>query len=188
MPLIQQDMHTEGKAFISLLNNAPEPFSPDAPLTKDQIKKIAPAISETYRALAKIEGWSMPETDKEFEDLSPFYQESNRDAAKWMLKLLAYAGLTLVDGKATEEEEEAAKQHLEYYLMVLAEAEHERWMEWYTKQGWTYNEKREDEKCLHNCLLSFSKLNDNDKDKDVNSIRHYPNFARTAGMKIIFKP
>ncbi|MBI5605951.1 MAG: hypothetical protein HY879_21665 [Deltaproteobacteria bacterium] len=186
MPLNQLEMHTNAEEFIFLCSNAPKIFSPEARLTMEQIKQIAPAISETFRALGKKEGWSKPETDKDFGNLSPFFQESNRAAAKRMLNLLALIGLTLVEGTASAAEEDKVKQHLEYYLLALAEAEHEGWMIWHLEKGWCYNPKRDDEKKQHDCLIPFSKLSDKDKGKDRDTIRHYPDFAREAGMKIVF--
>lgn len=186
MPLSQIAMYTDEKEFMSLCASAPKPFSPDAPLTKQQIEKIAPAISETYRALGKKEGWIKPDTDKDFKNLSPFFQESNRAAAERMLWLLGLAGLTLAEGAANQSEENEIKQHLEYYMTALAEAEHEGWMKWHLEQGWNYDPIRKDEKKQHNCLVPFSKLQDKDKHKDRESIRHYPEFAREAGMKIVF--
>lgn len=186
MPLTQLAMHTNAKAFIKLCTNAPVPFSPEAPLTKEQIEKIAPAIHETYRELGRKEGWSKPETDRDFKDLDEFFQNSNRAAATRMLNSLPLIGLTLTDGQANGKEEESVKQYLEYFLLALSDAEHEGWMEWYFAQGWRYHPVRNDKAKLQNCLLPFLKLSDKDKDKDRSSIRHYPDFAHEAGMKIVF--
>ncbi|MGO9531419.1 MAG: RyR domain-containing protein [Syntrophobacteraceae bacterium] len=190
MPNAQLAMYTDGKAFIECCANPPAPFSPEAPLTKKQIEKIAPAISETYRALGHKKGWKLdPETDRDFGQLSEFYQGSNRAAAARMLNLLAIIGLTLVEGCASQDEEEEAKQYLEYFLLVLSEAEHEGWMEWHFTKGWHYApvKKKNKKKKLHNCLLPFLQLSAEDKHKDRETIRHYPDFARTAKMKIVFK-
>ena len=116
MPQIQLAMHTDEKEFIALCASAPEPFSPESPLTKEQIERIGPIIHDTYREKGKREGWSKPETDKDFHALNPFYQESNRAAAKRMLRLLPLAGLTLKEGTASAEEEQKIRQHLEYFL------------------------------------------------------------------------
>ncbi len=186
MPENHLAMHTDASEFISLCTTAPKIFSPEAPLTRERIDKIAPAISETYRALGKKEGWSKPQTDKDFNELSAFFQESNRAAATRMLQLLGLVGLSLSEGTASPEEEDAVRQHLEYYLLALAEAEHEGWMNWHLAQGWCYNPKRNDEKKQHDCITPFSKLSDKNKGKDVDTVRHYHEFARKAGMKIVF--
>ena len=186
MPANQLAMHTNAAEFIALCTNHPKPFSPEAPPTKAQIEKIALSMHVTYRALGKKEGWLKPDTDKDFDKLSAFFQESNRAAATRMLQLLGLVGLTLAKGTASAAEEEAVKQHLEYHLTVLAEAEHDGWMNWHLAQGWCYKPVRNDAKKEHNCLIPFSKLMDRDKAKDRDTIRHYPEFARKAGMKIVF--
>ena len=188
MPINQLAMYTDAEAFISLYADAPKPFSPEAPLTKEQIEKIAPAIHETYRDLGRKEGWLKPEKDKDFNDpdLKEFFRESSRAAASRMLHLLAFISMQLVYGEASEDEEQIAKQHLEYYMLTLAEAEHEGWMKWHFKQGWHYHPDRNDEEQKHNYLLPFFKLSDKIKNIDRDSIRHYPDFARKAEMKIVF--
>jgi hypothetical protein len=186
MPMVQLAMHTDAKEFIALCAKAPKPFSPQSPLTIAQIDQIAPAIHEAYRQKCKKEGCSKPETDCDFKALSDFMQNSNRAAAERMLRLLGLAGQTLVNSLSDRAEEEKVIQHLEYYLLGLAEAEHEGWMDWYFAQGWQFNPNRQDNKKLHDCLISFSKLNDMNKAKDRNAIRMYPEFAREAGMKIAF--
>ena len=187
MPLTQLCMYTDGKAFISFCSSAPKLFSPEAPLTKVQIEKIAPAIHETYCELEDKKDEKKPKTNKDFESLNEFFKNSNLAAATRMLKLMAIVGLTLENGIASEEEENSVRHYLEYYLLALADAEHEEWMEWHFSQGWHYNKDRINEKKLHPCLLPFSKLTDPDKEKDRNAIRHFPDFVRKADMKIIFQ-
>ena len=186
MPVVQLAMHTDAKEFITLCAKAPKPFLPQSPLTIAQIDQMAPAIHEAYRQKGKKEGWSKPETDCDYTCLSEFFKNSNRAAAERMLRLLGLAGLTMVKDQASPLEEETIRQHLEYYLLGLAEAEHEGWMDWFFDQGWQFNPERQDDKKLHDCLIRFSKLNDKNKAKDRDSIRLYPEFAREAKMKIVF--
>ncbi len=185
MPQIQLAMHTNDKEFIGLCTGSPKPFLPKSPLTRDQIDLMAPAIHQAYRDKGRREGWLKDETDKDFIDLSDFFKESNKAAAERMLRLLALVGLTLTKGDASEKEEWIIRQHLEYYLLGLAEAEHEGWMDWHLAQGWKYDKIRDDDKKRQDCLLSFAQLDDKNKSKDRDAIRMYPDFAREAGKKII---
>lgn len=186
MPQIQLAMHTDAEEFLGLCKGAPKPFQADNPLSQTQIDYIAPVIHQIYREKSRKEGWSKKETDKDYLDLSPFYRESNREAAKRMLSHLLRVGLQLEEGVATVEEEKEMIQHLEYYLLGLADEEHEDWMAWYFSQGWTYGKERDETNCKHPCLVPFSRLKDNEQDKDRATIRMYPYFARVAGMKIGF--
>ena len=74
MPENHLAMHTDAVEFISLCANAPKAFSPDAPLAKDKIEIIAPAIHETYRNLGRKEGWLKPDTDMDFAALKSILQ------------------------------------------------------------------------------------------------------------------
>jgi hypothetical protein len=186
MPVSQLNMHTNAAEFIELCTNAPQPFSPKAPLTIKQVEVIAPAIHETFRKLGRKEGWLKPKLDKNFDLLDIFYRESNYEAAARMLKCLGLVGLQLADGEAPTAEENAIRHYLEYYLEALAEAEHEGWMEWHISKGWRYADKRNDNERFHNCLKPYYQLKQEERDKDRNSIRHFPDFAREAGMQIVF--
>jgi hypothetical protein len=192
MPETQLDMHTDAEKFLKLCSEAPVPISPTSVMTQGRVALIAPAIHETWRALGKKGGWQKPELDVDFDQLPgngddrEFYRDSNRAAAWRMLKILDLADLQLLEGFASPEEETAIRQHMEYRVEALAEAEHEGWMAWYLSRGWRYGPKREEDRRIHNCLVPYSQLRKSDADKDRDSIRHYPDFARAAGLKIAF--
>jgi RyR domain len=71
-------------------------------------------------------------------------------------------------------------------LNVLAEREHELWMDFLMQNGWTYSEKRDNSKRRHHLLVPFDKLPDKEKPKDHQAIRSYPKLAKLAGYKIVF--
>lgn len=184
-PDAQLDMHVDTKAFTRLCTEAPPPpYAPNDPLTQEQIDAIAPAIHETFRTLGRKAGWLKPTSDIGFGDLSDFLKDSNRAAAERMLQNLALVHFRVVEGTATAAEEESVRAQLEYVLETLAEAEHDGWMEWHLARGWRYAPSRDDENHLHPCLLPFRQLPKMDVDKDRDAVRHYPDFARAAGMKI----
>ena len=53
-------------------------------------------------------------------------------------------------------------------------------------EGWKFDETRDDERHLHDCLRPFHELREIDKEKDRNSVRHFPDFVRRAGFSITF--
>lgn len=185
MPATQLAMHTDAAEFMRLCAQAPQPFSARSPLTMDRIKVIAPAIHETWRALAKKEGRS-DANDKPFGQLSEHMQASNRAAALRMMEILDLAGLRLVKGTATAKEEQLVRQHIEYRLEAMAEAEHEGWMAWHLDRGWRPGPVKDEEKRTHPCLRPLRQLKKVESDKDRDSVRHYPEYAREAGLKIDF--
>lgn len=55
-------------------------------------------------------------------------------------------------------------------LETLAELEHIRWCRYYYLNNWKYSEIRDDSRRLHNCLIPFDKLSDEEKKKDIDAI------------------
>jgi hypothetical protein len=103
-----------------------------------------------------------------------------------MLEILGLVGLRLGKGTASPEEQEMVRAKLEYSLETLAEAEHDGSMAWHFARGWRYAPKRDDSQRLHNCLLPYTQLPKVEANKDRHTIRKYPQFARKAGMKVVF--
>ncbi len=200
-PRGQLAMHVNAKEFFDTCGNG-RPRQKAMALDDSLVAKIAPAIHETWRRLGLAAGWIKPKgkEDCTYADLPTAYdkdektngknvgvflQESNQAAARRMPVVLDLIGLRLETGQATGDEEELVRQTIEYHLELLAEAEHYEWMKWYLAQGWREGPKKDYPKQLHNCLVPFAKLKEGDRNKDRDSIRHYLDFARGAGMRIL---
>ncbi len=151
----------------------------------DWTEQLAPAIHEAWRLILKRTG-ETNDNDVPFEQLSQDSKASNRAAAKRIPSVLALAGLELVTGAATAEEEKAVRAHIEHHLDLLADGEHEGWMDDRRANGWRFGKHRDNSKKLHNCLVPYGKLSPEDQNKDCNQVRQYPDFARLAGLKIGF--
>ena len=74
---------------------------------------------------------------------------------------------------------------LEANIELLAEAEHNDWMHQKRKNGWVYGEDRDDEKKIHNCLRPYVELSEKEKQKDRNSVLHFPAILKQAKYKIV---
>lgn len=184
LPHAQLGMHVDADAFIALCGEA-RPARKTDRLADHQIETIAPAIHETFRSLGKKGGWLKPASDKDFADLSEFLKDSNRAAAERVLDNLQLVGWHLASGLATADEEQVVSDRIEYVLETLAEAEHDGWTEWHLSRGWRWAPQRDDDKQLHPCLRPYIALPKVEVDKDRDTVRHYPDFARQAGMKIV---
>jgi hypothetical protein len=77
--------------------------------------------------------------------------------------------------------EEIIKANIE----LLAEAEHNGWMDQKMKNGWTMADTRDDAKKQHNCLRPYVELNEEDQQKDRNSVRKFPEILKMAGYKTV---
>ena len=125
-----------------------------------------------------------------WDSLPEEFRESNRNQARQIhekLDTLKYGVLPI--GMAVPE---TVTVFPEEQVEFLAKMEHDRWMEWHLSQGWQWGEKKDPAKLTeepeiktHPCLIAYAKLNDKERNKDRNSIRHYPDFADAAGMKIV---
>src|SRR5581483_3618436 len=153
--------------------------------TEQNIAKLAPAIHQTWREVARSEGWT-PKYDMLYADLPADVKRSNEAAARRIPDILALVGLQVVPGEATAEEESLVRQQIDHHIETLAEEEHKGWMAHLYSEGWKFNELRHDDKHQHDCLRPFHELREKDKEKDRNSVRHYTDFVREAGFKIVF--
>ena len=143
---------------------------------------IAAAIHETWRDLARQQGWSMqPHLDQPYAGLAEPDKEDNRAAARRMATVLGTANLTL---KPAGTAIPAPTKTLETHMETLAEAEHDGWMAHRTATGWQYGETRDDAAKRHPSMVPYAALPDKEKEKDRNNIRHYPAFAAHAGLCI----
>jgi hypothetical protein len=66
---------------------------------------------------------------------------------------------------------------------LLAEAEHDGWMEHKIRNGWVYCEKRDGAKKINPTLLPYKDLSKQDKDR--NSVRYYQDILKKAKYKIV---
>ena len=190
-PRAQIDMFCDVEEFSRLCGEQPERVLNVRKLEKELIDAIAPVVHNIYRELGRQSGWLKPKDDL---DLGPFAfvegnevkAESNFAAAERIPRVLAVAGLDVVVGAySSDSEEQSVRQQLEYHLELLAKAEHQEWMNWYLSKGWTYHPKRDDDRKRHNCLQPFSDLKEEDRTKDRQQVRHYPEFLRAVGLKIV---
>ncbi|MBF0552691.1 MAG: AAA family ATPase, partial [Deltaproteobacteria bacterium] len=151
---------------------------------QNQADKLAPAVHEFYRRLAQEEGWTL-KYDIPYEELPPNIKSDNVAAAHRIPWILELAGLFLVpkeQGSETTDDDVSAI--LESLIEILAEEEHDLWMEHKRLQGWSYGVERNDSKKIHNCLVPCRDLKETDRKKDRNAVRAFPEIAEMAGFKI----
>ncbi len=146
------------------------------------IEKLAEAVHEYYRQLGKKEGWNM-EYDMAYADLPEEIKGDNIAAARRIPEVLSHARLSVV----TEDDPRPVidAEALDDNIKVLAEVEHNGWMDHKIDNGWSYGETRNDPNKKHNLLVAYKKLSEKDKNKDRNSVKSYPEIVKMAGAKIV---
>jgi hypothetical protein len=70
-------------------------------------------------------------------------------------------------------------------LELLAKQEHNLWMKERKNWGYVPGKIRSDYFKIHPCMVEYSSLSEEDKNKDRDTIRKYPEFLEGSGFKII---
>jgi hypothetical protein len=145
---------------------------------------LAPAIHNFYRQLAKQEGWKVA-YDIPYDQLPAFIKEDNRAAAARIPRILRLVDLTVVPkNRPGNRSLEEIRNVLEKNIELLAEAEHNGWMDHKLSHGWLYGSIRNDAKKIHPALKPYEQLSQKDKEKDRHAVQAFPSIVVLAGYKI----
>jgi hypothetical protein len=175
------DRHVEGVTDFKRLLDEARHFH-----AGDTLRHIAAAIHEKYLQTVKNQPPN-PDFNRAFDELDAWGQATNIAAAARIPDVLALAGLCLVAGHHSEEEEtRAAEAQIEHHVEVLAEAEHDMWTQFLADNDWRLFETRDDGRLLHNRMVRYANLPESEKNKDRKAVRAYPKIALLAGYKIAF--
>jgi hypothetical protein len=154
-----------------------------------QGEEVAAAIHETWRELSRRKVWTMqPHFDRPYAELAEADREENRAAARRMPDVLSLTGLALRragDGAEPAVPDAELRTLLQDALETMAEAEHVGWMSHRARHGWRYGEPRQDEARAHPAMRPYAEISEADKDKDRDSVMHYPEFAARANHRIV---
>lgn len=151
----------------------------------------------------------------EFDKLPEFLKADNRDAAIRIGTVLAMAGLRLEhrNGQVWSETDQAViRQSIEENILLLAEAEHDGWVESRLRNGWQPADRKDIDKREHHLLVSYGRLQEQierkqaaagaekkddgtpmnvdeeveaEKDKDRNSVRNYVDIIARTDYRIV---
>ncbi len=174
-------LHVDPVNFFEILNENTDFLS--------SAYDIAPDIHGVWMSTAKTRHHAYI---KDFNFLPIFIKESNYAAAKRIPLVLAEVGLIVVDGE-NPSKIKTKKNYLKLLnepgkgkikLEIMAEKEHELWMQFYDDNSWKYNKDRDDSKKQHPCIRKFSLLREEDKQKDRDQVEKYFDFLSTAEFGI----
>jgi hypothetical protein len=176
-PEEQLSLHVDYEEFMALLKR-------DLPFRMNA-EGLASAIHENFRALSKKERTKI-EYDVDFEALPPDIKASNVAAAARIPMVLSLAGLkvqpaTSVPVKTDPKMDKIIEDNIE----LLAEAEHDGWMDEKLKNGWSYGPIRNNDLKLHPSIIPYGNLSKEDKEKDRDSVRRYPGVAANVGYEVV---
>ena len=171
-------LHVDPLDFIAIVNRDLK--------FKTHAENLAPFVHQFYRYLGIKEKWIKPEMDVDYEDLSEDYKQDNRAAAARISQVLDLVGLYVVPKDYPKSQPLSdILEIIEANIDLLAEAEHNEWMEYKIRNGWHFGEPRDDFKKTHDCLKSYHLLDEKNRNKDRNAVRHYPEIIKEAQYKIV---
>jgi hypothetical protein len=116
-----------------------------------------------------------------YAELSEDLKEQNRQNVRDIPIKLASAGYIMIPARSNDPPFNFPGELLE----VLAEAEHERWMQSKLDNGWEYAPATDKTKKLLKCLVPWDKLPEEEKEKDRMMVRGIPQILARAGYAII---
>ncbi|MHB1314523.1 MAG: RyR domain-containing protein [Christensenellales bacterium] len=147
----------------------------------ENMELLAREIHNQYIAGQKLLGEPIYVAE-DFEQLEPSSRYSNLRQAMNMDKRLRKLGFAMVppdiEGGAIEK---LPRDVIEQYAMM----EHDDWAAGKLRFGWRYAPVRNDAGQLHDCLLPWAELPENQREKDRNTARNVIKLAELAGMKVI---
>jgi hypothetical protein len=148
-------------------------------------EKLAPSIHKFYRQLCKKKKWPV-KYDMDYKDLPDDIKSDNVAAAERLPEVLYLADLLVVSKEHQKSMQEAAVLNsIEDGIEILAEAEHDGWMKKKKANGWNLGTPRNEDKKIHNALIFYKDLSEENKEKDRDAVRNYPKIVKMAGFKII---
>ena len=174
-PEDQLSLHVDADEFMALVDL-------DLPFRMHS-EELAPAVHAFYRRA--VEDQSLP-YDVQFDALPEGAKSDNVAAAARIPRVLALVGLVIVstDHPSTTSDDTVAGL-VERNIELLAEAEHDGWMEQKYRDGWTHGATRDETAKTHPCLVRYAILSEQEKDKDRSAVRHYVDIVGLSGHKIV---
>jgi hypothetical protein len=179
----QLDLHVDGQEFLSLVQQID--------LTGELLEKLAVAAHQVFCDHMKSLGYEYGEiTDDEakthsslvpYVDLPEDEKDKNRDLVRDIPMKLAGTGYIMIPARSDEPAFEFPGAHLE----TLSEMEHERWMNKKSEAGWKYADTTDKKQQLHQALVPWVELSEEDKEKDRVMVRQIPDILAHAGYTIV---
>jgi hypothetical protein len=176
-------LHVDGKSFLSLVQQVE--------LEGQMLECLAEAAHLVFSEGLKARGFHYgPKTDEilkthnallPFAELTEDLKEQNRLNVRDIPIKLAVAGYIMIPARSNEPPFNFPGEPLER----LAQEEHVRWMQTKLDDGWTYAPETDKAKKLHQCLVSWNELPEEEKDKDRDLVRGIPNILARAGYAIV---
>jgi hypothetical protein len=176
-PEDQLSLHVDYGDFMTLVKR-------DLPFRMNA-DELATAIHDNFIASSKEKGTTI-EYGVEFDRLPPDIKASNIAAAARIPVVLSLVGLRVRPASLVPvKSDPRIKKIIEDNVELLAEAEHNGWMEEKLKNGWNYGPERNNDLKLHPSMVPYGNLKEEDREKGRDAVRKYPQVAARAGYEVV---
>ena len=172
-PSKQLEMHVNSEIFLKLV-------SLDA-LFNDAMERMAMANHAQYVIEQKDKKKPSDPVMQPWETLREDFKESSRSQVRQIPEKLQRVGFDLMP---FIEKPEKRFEFTEEQIEILAEMEHERWMDERLKEGWVLGSPRDPVKKISPYLVTWSELTEEVKDWDRNPVRKIPERLEACGLEI----
>ncbi len=125
----------------------------------------------------------LPANLKPWPDLQETFKNANLEQARYSVEILRAAGFAVRQAEAPTIFNGFSNEDIEQ----MAEMEHGRWNVERMRVGWRYGSDRDDDRQIHNCLVSWSKLPEKPKEFDRAAVRRFPEILAQAKLEV-YKP
>jgi len=145
-------------------------------------EKIARLVHERYRTARFSSADTGDPSVAEWDKLPEHIKESNRQQAEDIfvkLYRIGYAA-TKVDSRPV-----SLKVFTDEEIEIMAEMEHARWNDERLRNGWKPGKTRDVAKKVSPYLASWSKLPEDIKEWDRQSVRNIPGLLASVGLEIV---
>lgn len=118
-----------------------------------------------------------------WEELEEWTREDNRKFADGIRDKLNATGCILVP-MSLRDPDEPAFVFTADEVEMLAQQEHDRWMQAKLADGWRYGTPRNDELKIHDQLVDWEQLDETNRNKDRGPVRELPEMLELTGFRI----
>jgi serine phosphatase RsbU (regulator of sigma subunit) len=164
-------------------------------LSIELAEKLARVIHSRYRkSMESIEKGSVRKFEEldlsdansyqftsEFDDLSEDVKRSGIDNAYHIPTKLMAIGYRVMNDPDPDIEVPLLKLS-DHEIETMARIEHDRWCWERRLSGWKYSPERDNSKKLHNCLIQYDALSEEEKEKDRILVRLIPYILKDIGI------
>ncbi len=179
----QLSLHVDGRQFSALTNRLD--------LTPEILEKLAQAAHTIFYEKLKAEGYRYDAVTsaekkthnalKPYAELSEGDKQQNRNTVCDIQNKLDTAGYLMLPNRNCEPKREFQVDEIE----MLAELEHQRWVNQNLQDGWQYAAITDKAGKKHKDLVPWSRLSESDKEKDRVMVRAIPDILYRAGYIMV---